>query len=140
MRYHLPHNQKASGTCDWVGNFFAMRLFSTLVYKCEYENGLSSLFISRRITIQLIVSYTFWAVLFLLVFITIKNTRVRKYPFLFCGWAIFSQVYGFIPIAFRHTEETIYLVLSWCTNIFLIVLVFFTVKYLYNYYLISRRT
>lgn len=91
-------------------------------------------------TIQLIVSYTFWAVLFLLVFITIKNTRVRKYPFLFCGWTIFSQVYGFIPIAFRHTEETIYLVLSWCTNIFFIVLVFFTVKYLYNYYLISRRT
>lgn len=85
--------------------------------------------------IQLIVSYAFWAVLFLLIFITIKNTRVKNHPFLFCGWVIFSQVYGFILIAFRNTEELInfYLVLSWLTILYFVLLVFFTGKCLYCY-------
>lgn len=90
----------------------------------------------RGLGIQLVVSYAFWAVLFLLIFITIKNTRIKRYPFLFCGWAVFSQVYGFIPIVFHHTKETMksYLVLSWCVILLLIVLVFFTGKYLYAYF------
>lgn len=88
-----------------------------------------------RLGIQLIVSYAFWAVLFLLIFITVKNTKMKNHSFLFCGWAVFSQIYGFIPIAFRHTEETMksYLVLSWCAIVFLFVLLFFTGKSLYRH-------
>ncbi|MFA5635124.1 MAG: hypothetical protein WC977_04380, partial [Anaerovoracaceae bacterium] len=86
-------------------------------------------------TMQLSISYGFWAVLFMLVFITIKNTRMKNHPFLFCGWAVFSQIYGFIPIAFRHTEEPInsYIVLSWCAIALLFVLLLFTGKSLYGY-------
>jgi hypothetical protein len=88
--------------------------------------------------IQLIISYAFWMVLFILVFITAKNTSVKKHPLLFCGWAIFSQIYNFIFIAFDfgHIQEIMkfYLVLSWCTIIFLIVLVYYTMKYIYNYF------
>lgn len=89
----------------------------------------------RKLRMQLIVSYAFWLVLLLLIVITIKNTRMKNHPFLFCGWVILSQVYGFIPVAFRHTEETTkyYLVLSWCVILFLIVLAFFTGKWLYGY-------
>ncbi|MDD2497123.1 MAG: helix-turn-helix transcriptional regulator [Desulfitobacteriaceae bacterium] len=85
--------------------------------------------------IQLTISYVFWAVLILLIFVTVKNTRMKSHPFLFCGWAVFSQIYGFIPIAFRHTEETMksYLVLSWCAIVFLFVLLFFTGKSLYRH-------
>ncbi|MDD2216043.1 MAG: helix-turn-helix transcriptional regulator [Eubacteriales bacterium] len=85
--------------------------------------------------VQLTISYGFWAVLFLLIFVTVKNTRMKSHPFLFCGWAVFSQIYGFIPIAFRHTEQTMksYLVLSWCVIIFLFVLLFFIGKCLFRY-------
>lgn len=88
----------------------------------------------RGLGIQLIVSYAFWALLFLLIFITVKNTRIKKHPFLFSGWAVFSQVYGFIPIVFHHSEKTMksYLVLSWCVILLLITLVFFTWKCLYR--------
>lgn len=86
--------------------------------------------------VPLMVSYTFWAVLFLLLFLTVKNTRMKNYPFLFCGWMIFSQLYGFISIAFFHAEEAsgYYLVISWCVILFLVVLVFFTGKRLYAHF------
>lgn len=92
-------------------------------------------------TAQLTISYGFWAVLFLLIFVTVKNTRMKSHPFLFGGWAIFSQIYGLIPIAFRHTEQTMksYLVLSWCVIIFLSVLLFFTGKYLCRYLQIRKQ-
>lgn len=90
---------------------------------------------------QLTISYGFWAVLFLLIFVTVKNTRMKSHPFLFCGWVVFFQIYGFIPIAFRHTEETMksYLVLSWCAIVVLFVLLFFTGKSLYRYIQIRKQ-
>jgi len=88
-----------------------------------------------ELPLSLIVSFSFWIVLFLLIFVTVNRTRMKKHPLLFCGWAVFSQIYGFIPIAFRHTEETMksYLILSWCVILFLLVLLFFTGKSLYGY-------
>ncbi|ABX42335.1 helix-turn-helix domain-containing protein [Lachnoclostridium phytofermentans] len=91
-------------------------------------------------TIQLIISYAFWTMLFLLIFTTVRKTRMKNYPFLFCGWAIFFQVYGFIPIAFRYTGkiEKFYIAFSWCVILFLIVLLFFTGKCIYSYSRIAK--
>ncbi len=86
--------------------------------------------------VQLIVSYAFWAVFLLLIFATVKSTRFRAHPVLFCGWAVFSQVYSFIPIVFQATEKTekSYLVLSWCAIGYLLALLFFTGKSLYSHF------
>lgn len=86
-------------------------------------------------TIQLIVSYSFWFILFLLTFVTAKRTSFKKHPFLFCGWMVFSQIYGFAAIPFLTTENTerYYKILSWLTILFLFVLLFFTGKSLREY-------
>jgi len=113
--------------CAYFLPWFTSANMRMVFHPYAYQGGLS---------IQLIVSYIFWVVLFLLIFLTVKNTRMKNYPFLFCGWVILSQVYGFIPIAFRHTEEAMKyaLVLSWCVILLLIALVFFTGKCLYGYF------
>lgn len=115
--------------CAFLLPRFTSANMGTIFHPYFYENFGSW-------TMQLLISYGFWAVLFLLVFVTVKNTRMKSHPFLFCGWAVFSQIYGFIPITFRHTDETIksYLVLSWCAIAFLFVLLFFTRKSLYRYH------
>ncbi|MDD4570573.1 MAG: helix-turn-helix transcriptional regulator [Tepidanaerobacteraceae bacterium] len=112
--------------CAYFLPWFTSANMRMIFHPYSYQGGLG---------IQLIVSYAFWAMLFLLIFITVKNTRMKSHPFLFSGWAVFSQIYGFIPIAFRHTEETMksYLVLSWCAIVILFVLLFFTGKCLYRY-------
>ena len=114
--------------CAYFLPWFTSANMGTIFHPYFYEN-------IGTWTMQLSISYGFWAVLFMLVFITIKNTRMKNHPFLFCGWAVFSQIYGFIPIAFRYTEETInsYLALSWCAIALLFVLLFFTGKSLYEY-------
>ena len=91
-----------------------------------YQEGLS---------IPLIISFGFWIVMILLTFVTVKRTKIQKHHFLFYGWGVFSLVYGFIPIAFNHTEETMksYLILSWCVISFFLLLLFFTAKRLYGY-------
>jgi hypothetical protein len=115
--------------CAFLLPRFTSANMGTIFHPYFYENFGSW-------TMQLLISYGFWAVLFLLVFVTVKNTRMKSHPFLFCGWAVFSQIYGFIRITFRHTDETIksYLVLSWCAIAFLFVLLFFTGKSLYRYH------
>jgi hypothetical protein len=112
--------------CAYFFPWFTSANMRMIFHPYVYQEGLR---------IQLIVSYAFWLVLFLLIFITVKNTKMKNHPFLFCGWVIVTQVYGLIPIAFRHTEETMKfpLVLSWCVILFLIVLVFFTGKCLYGH-------
>ncbi len=91
-------------------------------------------------TVQLIVSYGFWVLLFLLIFITVRKTKMKRHPYLFFGWGIFLQIYDFIPIAFRYTEETgkYYIILSWCVIVFLVTLLFFTGKCVYNYFKTSQ--
>lgn len=117
--------------CAYFLPWFTSANMRMIFHSYAYQGGLG---------IQLIVSYAFWAVLFLLIFVTVKNTRLKSHPFLFCGWVVFSQMYGFIPIAFRHTEETMksYIVLSWCAIVFLLVLLFFTGKSLYGYLKTSK--
>lgn len=84
---------------------------------------------------QFIVSYGFWALLFLLAFVTVRKTRLKKHPFLFFGWVVFLQIYSFIPIAFRYTEEIdkYYIIVSWCVIIFFLALLFFTGKNILAY-------
>lgn len=86
--------------------------------------------------IQLVVSYSFWALLFLLICATVKNTRMKKHRFLLCGWAILSQSYGHIPVAFHAAEVEIksYLIVAWCVLLLAIVLVFFTGRCLLQHY------
>ncbi len=84
----------------------------------------------QEMRISLIVSYCFWAVLLVLVFVTIRATKARKHPFLFCGWVIFSQVYGFAPIAIVNSEKALpyYVALSWAVIFLFACLLFFTVR------------
>ncbi|MEG1989051.1 MAG: hypothetical protein RR035_07665, partial [Oscillibacter sp.] len=86
--------------------------------------------------IQLMISYGLWALLFLLLFLTIRNTRMRQHPWLFSGWVVFSQLYEFVPIALRCTEETpgYYIALSYGVILLLTTLLFFTGKALYSHF------
>ncbi len=89
----------------------------------------------RAFTLQLVISYALWIALFLLIIATIKSTNLKTHTWLLVGWIVLSQVYGFIPIAFRYTEDTIkyYLILSWCTVIYFLALLFFTGRHLYRH-------
>ena len=93
--------------------------------------GVGLLSVVLGLTVNILLSFLGgYLLLCSIICLTFKN-----YPGLVIGWGIFSLVYGFIPIAFNYTEETMksYLILSWCVISFFLLLVFFTAKRLYRY-------
>jgi transcriptional regulator with XRE-family HTH domain len=91
--------------------------------------------------IQLIVSYVFWVLLFLLIFATTRHTRLKNHLPLVFGWVIFSQVHGFIPIGFQSSSEVAkaYLMFARCVTLLFLILLFFTGRALYRHFQLKKQ-
>lgn len=117
------------GWCTFLPWTYVLPLFTSarmamVFHPAMYREGLR---------VQLVVAFGFWVILFLLVGLTVRNTRLRRHPLLFCGWVILSQCVGFIPIVFQPAGKALpaYRTVGWGTLALAAALVFWTGRCLY---------
>lgn len=105
--------------CAYVLPSFTSSRMAMVFHPAVYREGLR---------VQLVVAFGFWVILFLLVGLTVRSTRLRRHPLLFCGWVILSQCVGFIPVIFQPAGKALlaYRTVGWGALVLTAALVFWT--------------